>query len=137
MTSSVSPQNAEWESLAPWEKAAQWQDVAPHIADQVMALAVKHAEHNWQLQREQAEHLRRMDVRLWITQLVALGGGLLDVAILAVVAWHYADTGNVVPGLLTFGAGAGLTAGTYAVGRGLLRRREESAGAAAAESGSA
>ena len=108
-------QTASWQSLAPWEKAAQWREAAPDIADQVMLLATRHAEHQWRMQKDQAQHERKMDVRRWMTQLVALVIGLGDVAALAAVAWHYADTGNVVPGLAMFGAGTTLTAGAYVV----------------------
>jgi hypothetical protein len=117
-----SKNRSEWESLAPWEKAAQWHEAAPHIADQVMELAVKHAEHQWQLEDDYACHRRLMETRLWMTQLVGLILGLMDVAILGVVAWHYADTGNLVPGLAIFGAGASLTAGTYITARTIARK---------------
>ena len=39
------------------------------------------------------------------------------------VAWHDADTGNVVPGMTVFGTGAALTGGALAVGRYVIRRR--------------
>lgn len=112
---------AAWESLAPWEKAAEWQSASPDIAAQVMALATQHAEHQWKLQREAAEHRRQMDVRLWWTQTIGFIFGMCNVAALAAVAWHYADTGNVIPGLAMFGAGTGLTAGIYAVGRSIAK----------------
>jgi hypothetical protein len=70
-----------------------------------------------QLDRQEAQHAHKMDVRLWWTQLIGMIGGLLCIAGLVVVAWHYADTGNVVPGLAIFGLGTALTGGIYGVGR--------------------
>ncbi|TCO56808.1 hypothetical protein EV192_106283 [Actinocrispum wychmicini] len=87
-----------------------------------MTLAKQQAEHRWKMDLARAEHERKMDVRVWITQIVALAVGLVNVILLALVAWHYADTGNVVPGLTVFGAGAGLTAGAYGVGKMLGNR---------------
>lgn len=123
MTPPTRPSPRAWESLAPWEKAAQWHDAAPHISGEVMALAKQHAEHQWQMERDAAAHKRLMDKRRWISQLLALGMGLVNVSVLSLVAWHYADTGNIAPGLATFGAGGGLTAGAYFVGRGMLTQR--------------
>jgi hypothetical protein len=93
-------------------------------------LAAAHAEHQWRLESELAAHRRRMDVRLWYAQMVAFVVGLIDVAALALVAWHYADTGNAVPGLAMFATGTGLTAGTVVAGRALASR--SSSGAAKA-----
>jgi len=112
-----------WESLAPWDKAAEWQKAAPEIAEKVMELATQHARHRWSLEKRLAEHVERMDKRIWMTQVFGLCGGFLSTVMLAIVSWHYADTGNVFPGLVTAGAGAGLTAGVYAVGRALGKRR--------------
>jgi hypothetical protein len=98
-TPSRSPRNKAWESLSPWDKAAEWHEKAPHIADELMALAKIQANHFMELDREAAKHARRMDFRLWITQLIRIVGGLVCMAGLLVVVWHYADTGNVVPGL--------------------------------------
>lgn len=111
-----------WESLAPWEKAAQWHEAAPHISAAVMALAQEHAKHQWRMERDEAEHRWRMDHRLWITQLVAYGVGLLDVAILAVVGWHYGTAGGFAPGIFTFAVGSGLTVGTLLTGRSIGSR---------------
>lgn len=119
---------SEWESLAPWVKASQWYEVAPHIADQVMELAQKRAKeqmalereqakHRIALERERAEHARRMDTRIWITQLVALFLCLVNIAAFSVVGWHYADTGNIVPGLTFAATSASLTIGMFAVAR--------------------
>lgn len=116
-------ETAAWETMTPWEKAAQWHAAAPHIADEVMLLAKEHAQHQWKLEIEKARHDQKMDVRLWVTQIVALLIGFLNVAVLAVVAWHYADTGNIVPGLTVFGAGTGLTIGAYSVGRAISKKR--------------
>lgn len=138
MTSSAPSTGESWQGLAPWEKAAEWHKTAPHIADSVLALAQREAELRWKLleetsvhertlSQENAAHKRLTDTRVWIAQLLTSLGGLLNVAILAIVAWHYADTGNVVPGLTVFGAGAALTAGSYAAGRQLLRGRTERA----------
>jgi uncharacterized membrane protein len=113
---------APWESLAPWEKAAEWHAVAPDISQQVMTLARQHAEHQWNLDNENAIHRRKMEARLWWTQLIGLIGGMGNVAALALVAWHYADTGNIVPGLAMFGAGTSLTAGVYAIGRSISKK---------------
>jgi uncharacterized membrane protein len=120
--------SGEWESLAPWDKAAEWHATAPHIADELMALAKQQAEHLRRLDREEQRHLHKMDVRLWITQLVGMVGGIICIAGLIIVAWHYADTGNVVPGLAIFGIGTGLTAGVYGVGRAIGRQAQRSTG---------
>jgi uncharacterized membrane protein len=106
-----------WESLAPWDKAAQWYGNAPELADEVMALAKQHAAHQWEMEKAEALHRRRMDIRVWMTQVIGMFLGLANVAVLAAVAWHYADTGNVVPGLTTFGAGTAVTAGVLLTGR--------------------
>lgn len=74
-----------------------------------------------------------MDVRVWITQIVALLIGFLNVAVLAIVSWHYADTGNVGPGLTIFGAGAVPTAGAYGVGRAIGNKRTRAIGAPSTE----
>ncbi|MGW2623338.1 hypothetical protein [Micromonospora taraxaci] len=121
MTSPRGRSRSSWESLTPWEKAIQWYDTAPQIADEVMALARRHAEHQWQLDLDRAAHDRLMDKRLWLTQIVTISVGFVNVVALALVAWHYADTGNIVPGLAMFGAGTGLTAGTYAAGSAVTR----------------
>jgi hypothetical protein len=121
-TPSRSPRNKAWESLSPWDKAAQWHEKAPHIADELMALAKIQANHFMELDREAAEHARRIDFRLWIAQLIRIVGGLVCMAGLIVVAWHYADAGNVVPGLAIFGMGSGLVAGVYGIGKVIGRR---------------
>ncbi|TCO56919.1 hypothetical protein [Actinocrispum wychmicini] len=130
MTAPKQRKNTSWEDLTPWDKAAEWYSVAPEIAEQVMALAKRHAEHQWAMDQKRAEHEQRMDVRVWVTQLAALAIGLINVLVLAIVAWHYADTGNVVPGLTVFGAGAGLTAGAYGVGKMLGNRAASKKGSA-------
>ncbi|MFI6073827.1 hypothetical protein ACIA5C_19860 [Actinoplanes sp. NPDC051343] len=121
------PDSSSWEGLSPWDKAAQWHLVAPHIAEDVMALARERAKMQWKVEEEDAAHRRKMETRLWLTQIFGLVGGLLNVAALTVLAWHYADTGNIVPGLTMFGAGSGLTAGVYAVSRsiGVRARKAE------------
>lgn len=113
---------AEWESLAPWEKAAQWREAAPELSGEIVTLAKRYAEQSWKLTADEAAHLRRMDFRLWITQLVGYVLGLANVAAFAVVAWHYADVGHVGPGLATLGIGTGATATVFAMGRALTDR---------------
>lgn len=115
------PRASTWESLAPWDKAAEWHASAPHIADRLMELAQRQADHLMALDRREADHRQAMDLRLWRTQLIGMIGGLLCIAGLIVVAWHYADTGNIVPGLAIFGMGAGLTAGIYGSGRSISK----------------
>jgi hypothetical protein len=88
-----------------------------------MELARQQAEHLMQLDWEEAQHAQKMDVRLWWTQLVGMIGGLLCIAGLIVVAWHYADAGNVVPGLAIFGLGTGLTGGIYGFGRAISKQQ--------------
>lgn len=117
------PPPLAWETLAPWEKAAQWQSAAPHIATEVMVLAKQWAEHRWQMERDNASHIRAMDKRRWILQVFTLATSVVNVAVLSIVAWRYADAGSLIPGLVTFGAGTGLTAGAYVAGRALQDRR--------------
>ncbi|WP_422750754.1 hypothetical protein [Micromonospora sp. WMMD1219] len=126
MSASAGRSRTGWETLTPWEKAAQWQDAAPQIADQVVELAKRHAEHQWQMELEKAAHDRMMDKRLWLTQIATVSIGFINVIALAFVAWHYADTGNVAPGLAMFGAGTGLTAGTYVAGNAIGKRAARS-----------
>ena len=117
-----------WEGMSPWEKAAEWQAVSPEIAAQVVGLATRQREasleedrkqkaHERELQRLDAEHGRLMDRRRWVLSVVATTGGLVNVLALCAVAWHYADTGNLVPGLTVFGAGTALTASVWAFAR--------------------
>jgi hypothetical protein len=103
--------------MAPWEKAAQWREVAPELAGEVVALAKRHAEHLWKLEVEEAAHRQRMDVRIWITQVVGHVLGLASVAAFAVVAWHYSDVGRTGPGIATLGIGTAATATVFALGR--------------------
>jgi len=122
------PPKGDWQSLDPFEKAAQWREADPKGADKLLELAEKRgnaemerdrrqAEHKMELERSQAKHLESMDIRLWRTQLIGIVGGLLCIGGLIAVAWHYADSGNLVPGLGIFGIGSGLTAAVYGVGR--------------------
>lgn len=125
----------DWETLDPWDKAAKWQKVSPEVsaellriagkrADDRLALEHRQAEANMELARRAQDHSQLMDVRLWLTQLVGIVGGLLCIAGLIVVAWHYADTGNIAPGIAVFSLGTGLTAGVFGVGRSLQRKRD-------------
>lgn len=111
-----------WNDLSPWEKAAQWHEAAPHIADKVMALAEESTKQELALEKSREDHRQKMELRLWWIQLLMVFIGLVNIVVLAIVAWHYADTGNVVPGLTVLGAGASLTAGVYGVGRMIGRR---------------
>ncbi len=126
---SASPTGSAWEGLDPWEKAAQWLDTAPEFADEIRDLARQHAQdkrmmdkHRMQMELDAAAHSRLMQTRLWWTQMLIALLSMINVAVLSAVAWHYADTGNVVPGLTLFGAGAGVTAGIYATGRTLAEK---------------
>ncbi|MFV2083060.1 hypothetical protein [Micromonospora sp. LOL_021] len=115
---------AEWESLDPWEKAAQWEASSPEISAEVMNLARQRAEHQMRLEEKRVDHEQRMDIRRWAAQLITIGLGTLNTVLLVVLAWHYADSGQIWPGLAMFGAGSGLTAGAYAVGRSIGGPRE-------------
>jgi uncharacterized membrane protein len=128
--------HGEWESLAPWEKASQWYSVAPHIADEVMALARERAgqqlrleierdAHHRKLEVERAAHNERMDVRIWRAHLISLFLCFANTTALVFIVWHSADAGHLVPGLTLAGTGAGLTAGTYATSRQLSRQRNQ------------
>jgi hypothetical protein len=89
-----------------------------------MALAVRHAEHKWKLDVRRAEHEERMDHRLFVCQLLGILGGIVSVALFAVVSWHYADVGQVVPGLTALGLGTGVTAGgVYGVQKSIGKAR--------------
>ncbi|HEX8865763.1 MAG TPA: hypothetical protein VF821_08910, partial [Lentzea sp.] len=99
-----------------------WHAKAPHISDKLIELAEEHARAQWELEKMRELHSQRMDLRRWWAQMAMLLMGLCNVVVLALVAWHYADTGNVVPGLTIFGAGAGLTAGAFGAGHALSRR---------------
>ncbi|MET8853402.1 hypothetical protein [Amycolatopsis sp. NPDC004625] len=116
------PRGTAWETLAPWEKATEWHAKAPHIADEVMALAREQACHQRQLELDHARHQRVLSTRIWITQLITLGLSIVNMVVIAILAWHSIDTGNFVPTLTVLGAGAGLTAGTYGVSRSIAGR---------------
>jgi hypothetical protein len=75
-------------------------------------------------ERIQAEHMRRMDLRIWVTQLATLVLCFANIVALAVVGWHFADTGNVIPGITAAATGTGLTTlGTFAATRNIGGRR--------------
>jgi uncharacterized membrane protein len=116
---------SEWESLAPWEKAAQWREVAPQIADEVMLLAKQQATHRWTIELADAEHRRRMEVRVWATQICGYVLNLLSVLMLSAVAWHYADKGHFLPGLAALGAGSIGTGAVFATGYAMARHYTE------------
>jgi hypothetical protein len=101
----------DWESLSPWQKAREWQKEAPEIADRVMELATRRAEHRWKLEVRHAEHEQLMDKRLWWTQLIGILGGVVSVMIFGAVSLQYAAAGDIVPGLAALGLGTGATAG--------------------------
>lgn len=84
-------------------------------------LAERQASFDMKLSESKEKHSQAMDIRLWWTQLIGLIGGLLCIAGLIAVAWHYADSGNLIPGLAVFGMGSGLTAGIYGAGH-LIRK---------------
>ncbi len=141
------PKSAPWDSLPPWDKAAQWHRIAPHVADEMMALSRELGLKQWEFQLGEArhrrgmeialaEHQRLMDVRLWVTQIVAMAVGLANIGVLALVAWHYADAGNLAPGLTVFGAGASVTIAVLAVARSIANRMGKPLPVTAAEVGS-
>jgi hypothetical protein len=88
-----------------------------------MLLAKEYAQHQWVLESKELEHAHKMDTRVWVTQFVGLILGFVNVIVLAVVAWHYADTGNLVPGLAVFSTGAGATASVYGIGWAIAKRQ--------------
>ena len=135
MSTSESPRKwgTSWNDLSPWDKAAQWQEVSPQIAKKVMELAEeatkselemdrKREAHRIAMERICEAHRQKMELRAWWAQIAAFAVGFLNVSILAVVAWHYADSGGIVPGLTVFGAGVSLTAGAYGMGRVAVRK---------------
>ena len=122
-TNRTSSSDSTWEGMSPWEKAAEWSAAVPEIADKVMALATKHAEHQWRMDEQNARHQRKMDILLWCTQLLGLIGGLACVVIFAMVGWHTSSGGHPIVGIGTFLLGTGLTAGVYGVGRSMSKRQ--------------
>ena len=72
---------------------------------------------------KQLDHEHRMDVRRWFAQMVMLLLGTVNTVLLVILAWHYADSGQVWPGAAMFGVGSGLTAGAFAAGHAMTRRR--------------
>ena len=87
MTMPRQPKGSSWESLTPWEKAAEWHQAAPHIADEVMALAKEHARHQWELEKSQSRHQWAMDIRIWITQNSGIGAWSGICRLVSVVVW--------------------------------------------------
>jgi hypothetical protein len=80
------------------------------------------AMHSMQLEAENSKHLREMDRRRWWVQLVSTVGGLGCIGLLITVAWQFAHTGNVLPGIAIFTLGGGLIAGVYGVNRSLDKK---------------
>jgi hypothetical protein len=120
----MSEGGVSWREMDPWEKARRWQKVSPEMTrelvkqaaahtDQLMKLEAERTRHALRLAEKNAQHLREMDVRRFRLQLIGTVGGLICIIGLILVAWLYADTGNIVPGLAIFGLGSGLTAGIY------------------------
>ena len=82
-----------------------------------------------ELKKAEAEHRRRMQTRLWLSQLIGTIGGLLCIGGLILVGLKYAGAGSLGAGAALFGLGSGLTAGIYGVGRYIDNRRQINADA--------
>jgi hypothetical protein len=125
-----------WEGLAPWEKAHQWMKAAPELAGEVVEMGRLRALQVWELDQKRIEHQQALELaesahrhkqefRLWLLQLISVLGGFLAVAANAIIAYKYAASGNVVPGLAVFAAGGALTSGIYFAGRGARQKLEK------------
>src|SRR4051812_10698989 len=102
--------SSPWEGLDPWEKARNWQDAAPDLAREVVEMARKAAEQTWDLTRAEAEHrlelernrerhIAHMEKRIWLLQLLSALATFVAIAVNGVVAFIYAQAGNIAPGL--------------------------------------
>lgn len=97
-------------------------NLAREYAREQMELDLKRAEFELKRAETRDAHDRSMDIRLWWTQLLGIIGGLACIGGLIAVAWHYADSGNLTPGLAIFGMGSGLTAGVYGASQAIIRK---------------
>ena len=64
-----------------------------------MKLAREEAVFRRNLEKEEQRHRQEMDRRIWRTKLIGMIGGLLCIAALIAVAWRYAESGNILPGV--------------------------------------
>jgi len=119
---------SSWEELTPFEKAREWQRSNPEIADEILAIARKHAlgiweekqtdaQHRRDMEKSRHKHIADMEKRIWWLQLLSSIASFAAILINGVIAFRYASAGNIGPGLALLGAGGALTAGTYLSGR--------------------
>ncbi len=84
------------------------------------------SEHQRLLEERRALHVAEMEKRLWLLQLISLLGSLGGISLQSVIAYIYASSGNVLPGLALLVAGGAVTAGAYVTGRRTSRELQQS-----------
>jgi uncharacterized membrane protein len=119
----ASPLDDSWSSLAPWEKAAQWHAAAPHIADDIMALARERARHVWKLEVERTRHEQKMDRRMWATQLVFLVLAILGTAALVTILLIFPSWARSSAALVVISGGLIFVGVAFLLGRSIAKRR--------------